>query len=235
MLLGGMSVQGKYHEENQDNFSYSVLDRGFVVALSDGLGSLRYSKEGSEALCASIVENARALGEKLSEFDPNEFIKLVHSCWLKKLSGYDISQCYATMLFFVFYAGRVFAARLGDGFIGFWLDDSLDVLFDAKENYYANETDCLTEKLDVGRVSIFEKNVMKFHGGIMCSDGIEFGEMTREELIRVTKIFVEDCREMQCGEIVNDVTDWLQEWPGTDDKTLVFFINGKEQVNEKTI
>ncbi len=235
MLLDGVSIQGSYHKENQDSFRFAMLDHGFVVALSDGLGSRKDSKAGSESVCASIVEIAEELGGRLAEIDPKEYACLVHARWLDKLSGRDIAQCYATMLFFVLYEGRAFAARLGDGFIGFWLDGSLDVLFDAKEDRFANETDCLTEELAVETISVFERDVMEVYGGVMCSDGIEFAEMSRDELIRFTKAFIEGYCGMRRKDVTDHISDWLRNWPGSDDKTLTFFIAGEEKVDEEAI
>lgn len=235
MLLDGVSIQGSYHGENQDSFRCAMLDRGFVVALSDGLGSRSDSKAGSEAVCACIVEIAGELGGRLTEVSPKEFAHLVHARWLKRLSGHDITQCYATMLFFVLYEGRAFAARLGDGFIGFWLDGLLDVLFDAKEDRYANETDCMTEQLAVERISFFEKDVMEVHGGVMCSDGFELEEMTGGELTRFTKAFIEGYQGMRRADITAHIADWLRDWPGCDDKTLAFFIAGEERIDDDTI
>ena len=235
MLLDGISIQGSYHGENQDSFRCAMLERGFVAALSDGLGSRRDSKTGSEAACASTVEIASELGVGLAEIEPKKFVRLVHTRWLEKLSGRDISQCYATILFFVFYEGRAFAARLGDGFIGFWLDDSLYVLFDTKEDRYANETDCLTEELAIESVSVFEKDVAEVHGGVMCSDGIEFEEMTCDELMRFTGAFVEGYQGMRQKDVTAHIADWLRDWPGSDDKTLAFFLAGEEPDDEETI
>ena len=235
MLLGGVSIQGSCHGENQDSFRCAMLNHGFVAALSDGLGSRRDSKAGSEAVCASVVEIAGELDGGLAEIDPKKFAGLVHARWLEKLGGRDIAQCYATMLFFVLYEGRAFAARLGDGFIGFWLDGSLHVLFDVKEDRYANETDCLTEELAIGSISVFEKDVMEIHGGVMCSDGIEFAEMTSKELMRFTEAFVEGYQEMRREDVTAHITEWLRNWPGSDDKTLAFFIAGEEQVDEEAV
>lgn len=235
MLLGGVSVQGKYHKENQDSFRCAALDRGFAAALSDGLGSLRDSKAGSEAACVSVLEVARGLGNRLAGIDPREFVRLVHARWLKLLDGHDIGQCCATLLLFVCYGEHAFAARLGDGFIGSWTDGTIDVLFDAKEDRFVNETDCLTEKLAAERVFVFEKDVKEVYGGVMCSDGIEFGEMTLNELTRFTRAFVEGYQGMYRKDILDHIADWLRDWPGLDDKTLAFFIAGEEQNNEEAV
>ena len=235
MLLGGVSVQGNYHDENQDSFRSVMLDHGFAVALSDGLGSRRDSKAGSQAVCESVVEIAGELGAELTMIDPRKFARLVHDRWLEKLSGREISQCYATMLCFVLYEGHAFAARLGDGFVGFWLDGSLEVLFDAKENHYDNETDCLTEEFTVDCISVFEKDVMEVRGGVMSSDGLEFEEMTRDELLRFVKAFVEGYRGMRREDVIAHMENWLRDWPGSDDKTLAFFIAEEERADEKSI
>ncbi|WP_406042453.1 protein phosphatase 2C domain-containing protein [Succinimonas sp.] len=235
MLLDGVSIKGSYHYENQDSFRCTMLDCGFVVALSDGLGSRTDSKTGSEAACTSIVEMAEELGSRLVEINPKEFARLVHARWLEKLDGRDTTQCYATMLFFVLYQGRAFAARLGDGFIGLWLDDSLDILFDAKEDRFINETDCLSEELAVESISVFEKDVMEVHGGVLCSDGIEFEPMNCEELIRFTEAFIKGNQGMRHEDITTNTADWLRNWAGHDDKTIAFFITGEEEVDEKSI
>ena len=69
----------------------------------------------------------------------------------------------------------------------------------------------------------------------MCSDGIEFEKMTCSELIRFTEAFVEGYQGMRCEDVTAHIADWLRDWPGSDDKTLAFFIAGGERVDEKAI
>lgn len=224
MLLTGFSVQGTYHDENQDSFRYARLNNGIVLALSDGLGSLGDSKAGSEAACASVCEIAEELGPGLVEIDPLEFAALVHARWLEKLHDHDIGQCYATLLFFVLYAGRVMAGRLGDGFLGIWLKDAPIILFDPKEDHFVNETDCLTETFTPDNISIFETDVLELHGCLICSDGIEVGNMTPEVLGLFTRKFIEGYQDMDEPDALAHIAEWLPKWSGSDDKTLVFFI-----------
>ena len=120
MLLGGVSVKGSYHPVNQDFFIAQRIENGFVVALSDGLGSKKTSQIGSKAICESVVEEAVELKQNLADITPSEFIQNVHSRWLMKLPPHSINDCYATILALVFYNGRLLALRLGDGFIGFF-------------------------------------------------------------------------------------------------------------------
>ena len=58
MKCGGVSLKGK-HAINQDSFSALKVHGGYVVAVSDGLGSRPRSQAGSAALCQVACEVAR--------------------------------------------------------------------------------------------------------------------------------------------------------------------------------
>lgn len=225
MFLGGVSVKGSYHEINQDFFIAQKIENGFVVALSDGLGSKKTSQIGSKAICESVVEEAVALKQGLADISLSEFISNVHNRWIEKLTSHTINECYATILAMVFYNGRLLAFRLGDGFIGFWTDNGVHVLFDKKENYFANETDCLTELFSIDLFEFVEYEISELNGGVMCSDGIAVGKMQENELKSFTKDFVEGYNTMNADDINKDIESWVKDWQGTDDKTLAFFIS----------
>lgn len=225
MILGGVSVKGSYHQINQDFFIAQRIENGFVVALSDGLGSKKTSQIGSKAICESVVEEAVALKQSLADITPSEFISNVHSRWLEKLLPHTINECYATILALVFYSGRLLALRLGDGFIGFWTNNGVHVLFDRKETYFANETDCLTESFSIDLFEFVEYEISELNGGVMCSDGIAIGEMKENNLKSFTKDFVEGYNTMSVDEINKDIESWVKDWQGIDDKTLAYFIS----------
>lgn len=224
MLLDGVSVKGNYHEVNQDSYNFHLLDKGFIVTLSDGLGSKSQSHFGSRTACLSAIEIAEELKGELLEVSPEDFAAKVHERWKEKLGDCDISECYATMLIFMVYTGRAFAIRLGDGFIGIWADGMVKVLFDRKDDYFANETDCLTENLLLEKLEILEFEISELRGGVMCSDGVGIGSMSEKELSGFTEEFVEGYCDMKKDGISEDIRSWLKDWPGADDKTLVYFI-----------
>lgn len=225
MLLGGVSVKGGCHPVNQDYFIAREIENGFVVALSDGLGSKKTSQIGSKAICESVVEEAAALKQGLADISPDEFIKNIHIRWLEKLNPHLIEECYATLLTVVFYCGRLLALRLGDGFIGIWSDNGVRVLFDRKETHFVNETDCLAESISIERFECAEYKISKLNGGVMCSDGIAIGEMQENELKSFTKDFIEGYDSMCPEEIDRDIQAWVKDWQGSDDKTLAYFIS----------
>lgn len=222
MLLDGVSVRGPYKKVNQDSFAVKSLDRGFVVALSDGLGSKEHSDTGSAAVCRSVLEVAEELGEELFAIEGGELVRKIHERWLTLLDPYPVSDCYATMLFFLRYRDRVLAARLGDGFIGLGLDGCTEVLFDRKEEYFANETDSMSEELELPKVEFLEKTVLSFRGGLACSDGVEICDVDENQLKRFTEEFIQGYEDMPGEEIVADIEGWLSDWTGTDDRTLAF-------------
>lgn len=225
MIIDGISVMGSYHYQNQDSFACKEIKNGYVLVVSDGLGSKKYSKIGSNFLCESVIENVESINYNLKDITPNEFANLVYLSWKDKLKKYDIKQCYATMLFLIIYGNRLFAVRLGDGFIAINADEVIKVLYDKKDYYFANETDCLTERFNVDSLEVYEMEFEEFNGAILCSDGVGIGNMTETEISSFTYEFIDGYNTMSKYDINKDIYSWLNNWSGCDDKTLTYIIS----------
>ena len=230
MVIDGISLKGSYHSQNQDSCMCSKLKEGFVIALSDGLGSLTDSKSGSQSICESIVKLAIALEDELMTISCEDFVTKAHQMWRKYLLLHNIRYCYATMLFVVKYRDRVFGARLGDGFLSVQLSDEIVLLKDDKEGLFANETYCLTEVLDLKEVSFIERSGVDVHGAILCSDGITINDMSDDILKQFTDEFLKGYSCMPQAEIASDINSWLSDWPGSDDKTIAYCIGLQELI-----
>lgn len=228
MLLNGISIQGSYHEKNQDSFACSNIDGVYIAAVSDGLGSRKTSEIGSRALCESACDIVSEYGDEIRKMAPITFAGMVHQKWLKKLESYPIRDCCTTMLLLLILPEKIEAVRLGDGFVSFWTDEGIKVLFDRKEDYFVNETDCLKETFVVEKAECVEVPYTTFHGGILCSDGVEIGHMTEAEIADFTKDFIEAYRSYAEDKLIDEVGDWLKDWTGTDDKTLAFVLEEEE-------
>lgn len=226
MLLNGISIQGSYHSKNQDSFCAKKIGNACLLTVSDGLGSKRYSEIGSKALCDSAYEIVKENETEVKDWTAEKLVERVHGKWIEKLAGYEICDCYATMLLLLVLPQKVLAARLGDGFISFWTDNEIKVLFDHKENYFANETDCLTEAISLEKIECMELSYSKFRGAILCSDGVGIGDMTLLEITHFTKEFIEEYRKHSETNVVGEISEWLKDWTGEDDKTLVFALEG---------
>lgn len=135
-----------------------------------------------------------------------------------------MKQCYTTMLVAVVSKDKIRAARLGDGFIGIYADEKLVCLFDNKNEYFINETDCLHEFFDIDKVEILEMEYKNLNGIISCTDGIEVRTMQEDDLIDFTKEFIDEYRTLNLNQIVDDVEKWLSDWTSHDDKTIAFLI-----------
>lgn len=222
MLLNGISLKGSYHNKNQDCYACRDIGNAYIVVVSDGLGSKELSELGSEALCKSACDILLEFQEEIVDMSPELFARLVHEKWLYKLRERQISDCYATMLIFLVLPEKIIGVRLGDGFVAFWADDEVRVLYDQKEDYFANETDCLTENLAEEKIQCIEVPYRKFYGGILCSDGVGIGNMTEDEIKKFTVDFIKEYRTYTEEDLLKEIDGWLKDWPGTDDKTLAF-------------
>ena len=120
------------------------------------------------------------------------------------------------------------AARLGDGFLAIYADEKVTCLYDKKENYFANETDCLKENLEREKIEMIEIEYSNFQGAVLCTDGVEIGTMQEEDIAGFTQEFVDEYSNKEKVEVLDEIESWLKDWPGTDDKTLAFVMDGEK-------
>lgn len=228
MLLNGITIQGNYHDKNQDSFICKKINNIYVLVVSDGLGSKKTSELGSKVLCESACDVASENIDHIEIIGAIDFARMVHEKWVNNIGRYRIYDCYATMLLLLVMPKRIVAVRLGDGFISFWTDEQISVLFDQKEDYFANETDCLTEIFDETKIEAMDITYDTFRGGILCSDGVGIGNMTLKEISGFSRDFIEEYCRYQEPKMVQEVEGWLKDWTGADDKTLAFIISEEE-------
>lgn len=228
MVIGGISKIGSYHDRNQDSFLCKSYKDGVILVVSDGMGSRSLSHYGSKYLCESIYD---VISNYPLELDAISFKDVIYACheeWKKRLIDFDLSQCYATMLVAVIRKNSIKAARLGDGFLTIYIDNRIYCLYDKKDAYFVNETDCIKEILERENLEIIELDYQKFQGIVACTDGIEIGTMQEKELENFTRDFVREYSNKKESEVILEVGQWLEDWPGADDKTLAFVMEGGE-------
>lgn len=227
MISGGISIMGSYHDVNQDSYLCKPYKDGYVMVVSDGMGSKSLSHFGSKCICESVYD---VVSNYTFDLDVISFKDIIYVCydeWKKRLSDYEIKQCYATLLVAVIRKNKISAARLGDGFLAVYSDGKVTCLYDKKENYFANETDCLKEELDREKVEIVEIEYSEFQGAVSCTDGVEIGTMQEEDISNFTREFVDEYSNQYRDEVIAEIETWLKDWPGMDDKTLAFVMEGE--------
>lgn len=224
MITDGVSCQGSYHEINQDSFVCNSVKNGYVLVLSDGMGSKKFSQYGSKAICQILKTEFERENLPLEQLDWISFLKKCHKKWIEEVEEYEITQCYATMLVLLVQDNYLKAARLGDGFLSILADDTIHILMDQKDDYFANETDCLRGIFNEERLEILEIEFDKFSGAVACSDGIEIGVMKQEEISSFTRDFLEEYSKVSAAEGKQNIENWVSMWPGVDDKTIAYII-----------
>lgn len=228
MITDGLSCKGSYHEINQDSFICKPVSNGYILTLSDGMGSKKFSQFGSRAICEVLKQEFENENVPLNQLEWIPFLKKCHTKWIENLKEYDITQCYATMLVLLVQDNFLKAARLGDGFLSVLVDDTDHILMDQKDDYFANETDCLMAEFDEERLEILELNFERFVGAVACSDGIEIGVMKEEEIRSFTGDFIYEYAKVPADESRRDIEGWVSTWPGIDDKTIAYMFEEVE-------
>ena len=225
MITGGVSIIGSYHEVNQDSYLCKPYEDGYILVVSDGMGSKSLSHLGSKYVCESVYSVISNIKLNMDKIGFQDTIYACYEEWKKCLSGQDIEQYYATLLLIVIRENKISAARLGDGFISIYLDNKVISLYDKKEDYFINETDCFKEYFDRDKFELVEVEYYKFHGAVVCTDGVEIGKMQEEDISNFTQDFVNEYSSEAETDVILEIESWLKDWPGSDDKTLAFMIN----------
>ena len=221
MKFGGVTLKGN-HAVNQDSFSVKKVGGGYVVAVSDGLGSRHHSQAGSAALC----ETACLVADEFScNIDEEKFLRQVHEHWIKILTEnrLEIESCNATALIAVVGAENIWAFRLGDGFICIAGDDKTFALFDKKDDDFINATECLREDFIFEKWECLKLTRKNFLGIVAATDGVTF-ELDEKILCDFMKDFYENYSALELGQIIDDLKSWLPTLFGVDDKTLAFLL-----------
>lgn len=227
MITDGISIKGQYHNINQDYFISKEFKDGYIMVVSDGMGSKKMSQIGSKVICESIYDR---ISQGKIDLNLLEFKDVLFSChkeWKKRLEEFDLSQCYCTLLVVIVLRDKIKAARLGDGFLSIYVDDNIYCLFDDKEEHFLNETDCLREKFDREKIEILDLDYKTFKGAICCSDGIEIGTMQKNEICDFTKDFIISYSNKNKTDILDNIKIWLNNWTGNDDKTIAYIMEGE--------
>lgn len=225
MMTGGVSLLGSYHRENQDAYWCRASGDYCALAVSDGLGSKPRSAAGSRAFCACVEELYEA-GE-LPE-DLGELAGTLHGRWLAGLGDIPAEDCCATALFAFAGGGALIMGALGDGCLAAQTDGGrVTVLLDGKAGRFSNETDCLREIHDPAAWRMIRVSYETLEGILAMTDGIEVYPNDEETLARFAGELFRAYRGMEAGAVIGDTARWLAEWPGADDKTIAFCIQGE--------
>lgn len=228
MKFGGVSLKGN-HAMNQDSFYVQKVRGGYVLAVSDGLGSRPHSQAGSAALCQAAYRVAEEFACNIS--DDEIFLSKIHERWLKILSENNLSanECNATALIALVGAENIWAFRLGDGFICIATDNQVISMFDAKDEDFINATECLRESFDFSKWERRHAECKNFLGIVAATDGVTF-KLDKKIFTDFMNDFCENYFSLELVKILADLETWLPTLFGSDDKTLAFLLEEAEEI-----
>ena len=227
MVGGGFTIQGSYHDKNQDSYWVGAVSGGYIVALSDGLGSCKYSEIGSQTFCEVVRELADSLNCQIHDTDV--FLKQVEEDWKISIRHklYKIEDCHATALFAVIGNKDTWFFRLGDGVLGVKFDKGATVLCDLKEDGYLNITDCLgISSMSWEKYRVPTANLQ---GIFICSDGVT-DDNDKDNLIDLIEGIYTEYGNQSKKEIEEDLSLWVPTMKSRDDKTVAFLFNTHERM-----
>lgn len=151
VLAFGASVTGPLHEENalpcQDAFAIESGTESLLIAVSDGLGSVRQSDLGAtEAVKAAVIAGKAAMVEQFERREdlPNlaKSVVVAARVSLEDVAdhqGCELRDLACTFIAAILWRGDLVVAHVGDGAVVASTLDRLHVVSGPGESEYANE------------------------------------------------------------------------------------------------
>jgi len=178
------SRQGRGHLKNdvpcQDMTFVLQSDSVSVIALADGAGSARMSHFGArkvtEEICKLLVTS---FSDFINEENPNIVRSILYDCWIQALKSLselkecDIKELASTVLAVAVSDDEYFILHIGDGVIGYVVDNEVKVASGPDNGEFCNST-IFTTSLNASRsIRLLKGKLNNISGFVLFSDGIE--------------------------------------------------------------
>jgi hypothetical protein len=182
------SVIGRGHIKNNtscQDYSYVFKKDGFTsLAVCDGAGSCKYSKEGAEVVAKSICNilcNKFDNYYNLITYAKDEGKKMVAAYIVSKIHkklndkarilGADLKDLSSTLLFVAIKNGKYICGHIGDGVLGASKNGNFEVISTPDNGEYANSTFFITGDYAVDKLRIHVGSCEDIDGFILMTDG----------------------------------------------------------------
>jgi len=219
----GCSVMGIGKIENQDSVEIRKTEDKLIIVVADGLGSASYSKEGAE-------KAVKVTADLLEKNSYENFSERLLDLWKENLQG-NLNQYDTTIKFICINSTQIVVGGIGDGWIA--LRNENEIKSYVSNGEFSNQTDTilstdLKNKFWINKFNINEYSTMiiatdGFSEDINKEDGFEFLKQAENEI------------KINIGKFADDLEKTLCNWPvqtNRDDKTVVFVLLTKEDINE---
>ncbi len=183
-FFSGCAVRGRSHVKSgkpcQDKVGMIFKNGIYVVCLSDGAGSAAYSEYGAECVvnvCMTIMvssfdnyfadDNADAVKESL--------VTSIKDALNKKAEELQcgVAELASTMLLVAIRGDEYIIGHVGDGAIGYLVDNQLKVASVPVNGEHVNETYFVTSDGCGKKMRIYKGHINRIEGFFLMSDGTE--------------------------------------------------------------
>lgn len=224
MKLSGLTIKGSNKIINQDSYGIKKYKKVIYLAVADGLGSKKYSDEGSKLICNILGRFIKKKYSCLNVISKEKIFELIYKEWIKQAYKYGINNCSTTFLFTFFSKKRIFSFRIGDGFIFLKTNKREIVLCDDKLESFSNITDCLNENTNLKNIEIIDIKNEILESCIIMTDGIDLYPDNKKTYKKFSNEFIDEYKEKKVFEINKSIFKWMDEWESKDDKTISYYI-----------
>jgi len=238
--LGSFSVIGKDKAINQDDCLIGCSEeKGLAyIFVADGLGSCKYSDQGSKrinAIAENWVLNELPKYRDLTDSVANIFYKKLVDAWedsfLKTEKYYDYDTTFHAA---VYYRDAIMIGGIGDGMavISIEGDNPTDVI-DASD-LFSNVTNsmCTLDVRDkIGGYTFKFSSDKAYAAIILSSDGIA-DDLIPEKKLTLPEYFYSTINDSGVAALQSEIEEWLTDWQTeghSDDKTIAYMIIEKER------
>jgi serine/threonine protein phosphatase PrpC len=221
----GASVCGERHkrnfQSNQDSWLMAKRSWGSLIVVSDGLGSKKLSKLGSDAACMASWLAAHE-SQRDMEFSTEKWCQSIITNWLELLKGVTPNECSSTLLS-AFYSrdNTLNICVLGDGAAVIELKSgSIKVMQDRNSMTFANTTSCLSKTTKFEDWTTLQVPPGGAKSVILLTDGIS---ESISDLDSFSKSFLNSHRELPTASACRRTHQMLSDWPiesSDDDKSM---------------
>lgn len=227
-ILAGATVRGEYHKlrgsENQDAIGFAVNDSGMVMCLADGVGSHKYSGEGSKSAVAAVMKVfAQLAQEKPGQADITEEICALY---MEGVPAEHLWQAATTCIYIAITGSRIYVGLIGDGLC--CLRKNGEMLFLGRKGDDFSNIVCplsVASSPSSWELHLFDITEYDTIEALIATDGISVDIIPgREE--ECLDYFISKISEVS-GEnrntILSDIlTEWGKDGSGDDKSVIVF-------------
>ena len=232
IAAGAISEKGIENTINQDAFRIGndVQKCLAYIVVADGLGSCKYSDQGSVKM-VDIIE--KWILDKLPGYAflsnnvANIMVKKIVEEWN---AAYDIDEIYdydTTVHLAIFYRGSILIGGIGDGMALLSYDELVCKDHIDEKNLFSNVTNSMCS-LDVMELLDFEIIPADFYSDqaivILATDGIA-DDLIPEKKLTLPDYFQGVLRENGIKKLQEELEEWISDWATenhSDDKTLCY-------------